>query len=115
MNKIKATKKEMKQNYKILGIGYCDLQYLLSYQKPVAYSSSRMYGWLCDYYNINGVIISTGYNHIDTKNMKDDYALVKEYEQKARKLSQSILQTKKVAKEVNKLLFELLKKLELNK
>ena len=107
MNKIKATKKEMKQNYKILGVGYCDLQYLLSYQKPVAYSSSRMYGWLCDYYNINGVIISTGYNYIDTKNMKDDYSLVKEYEQKARKLN--------TAKEVNKLLFELLKKLELNK
>ena len=50
MNKIKATKKEMKQNYRILSIGYCDAQYLLAYETPIAYSCG-LYGWSCDYYH----------------------------------------------------------------
>jgi hypothetical protein len=104
MNKIKATKKEMSRNYKILGVGYCDMQYLLQYQKPIAYSCGIL-GWSCDYYNINGIIISTGYSYIASKNMKDDYNLIKEYDKKAKELN--------TANEINKLLFELLDKLEL--
>jgi hypothetical protein len=103
MNKIKTTKKEMKQNYRILGVGYCEIQTLLKYQNPVAYSSG-VYGWACDYYYIDDVIISTGYSYIDNKNMKDDYNLIKEYEKKARSLNNK--------EEVNNLLFELISKLK---
>ena len=99
MNKIKATKKEMKQNYRILGVGYCDMQYLLNYESPVAYSSG-VYGWACDYYYVDGVVISTGYGYIDSKNMKDGYKLIKEYEQKARDVN--------TKEEVQKLLYELI-------
>jgi hypothetical protein len=86
MNKIKATKREMQSNYRILSIGYCDAQSLLAYESPVAYSSGSL-GWCCDYYYIEDVVISTGYSPISNKNMKKDYTLIKEYEQKARQLN----------------------------
>lgn len=86
MNKIKTTKKEMNENYRILSIGYCNAQYLLAYEAPVAYSAG-VYGWACDYYNIDGVIISTGYSPLKNKNMKDDYKLIREYENRAKSLN----------------------------
>lgn len=63
--KIKALKKEFK-GLNVLKVGYCKLQYLLSYKDPFAYSSG-VYGWACDYYDVGGydidnVIISTGYD-----------------------------------------------------
>jgi hypothetical protein len=99
MNKIKATMAEMRSNYRILGVGYCDMQHLLAYQTPVAYSAG-VYGWSCDYYEVKGVIISTGYSHLATKNMVDDYALIKSYEAKARLVHSR--------EETNALLIELL-------
>ena len=103
MNKIKATKKEMRENYRILSIGYCDAQSLLAYESPIAYSVCA-YGWACDYYDIEGVIISTGYSPLKSKNMKKDYKLIREYEEKAQKLN---------TREENKaLLIELLNKLK---
>ena len=102
MNKIKATKTEMKQNYKILSVGYCDMQYLLNYHNPIAYSSGS-YGWSCDYYEINNIIISTGYSPINSKNMLHNYELIREYEQKARALNNK--------EDIDLLLFELLDKL----
>jgi len=106
MNKIKATKKEMRNNYLILGVGYCDMQHLLAYQNQVAYSVG-VYGWACDYYDINGIIISTGYDYIASKNMKDNYKLIKEYEAKAKECN--------TAEETNDLLFKLLELLKIKK
>jgi hypothetical protein len=106
MNKIKAKKTEMKQNYKILGVGYCDMQYLLMYQQPISYSAG-VDGWACDYYYIKDVVISTGCSYIDTKNMSKDYKIIREYENKARDLNTS--------EEVNALLFELIDKLQVVK
>ena len=85
MKKIKVTKKEMRDNYLILGAGYCNMQFLLNYQKPVAYSAG-VYGWACDYYDVNGIVISTGYSYINTKNMRNDYNLINKYEKKAEKI-----------------------------
>ncbi len=104
MNKIRATKKEMRQNYRILSIGYCDAQYLLNYESPVAYSAGH-YGWSCDYYDIDGVIISTGYDTIANKNMKYDYKLIREYDDKARQFN--------TREEIRALLLELLDKLKI--
>lgn len=37
--KYKTTAKELKEGYyKIISVGYCDLQSLLSYKSPIAYS-----------------------------------------------------------------------------
>ena len=58
--KLRATKKEMREGYdKVLRIGYCNAQNLLWGEEPFAYSTGR-YGWCCDYYDIGGVLISTG-------------------------------------------------------
>lgn len=84
--KIKVTRKEMKNRFnKIIGIGYCDLQFLLQFADPFAYST-RSEGWACDYYNINGVLISTGYAYLDNKNTKHDYEMIREYDDKARNI-----------------------------
>lgn len=71
--KFKTTKKAMNANYNhIIRIGYCSAQNLLSYLKPIAYSV-RAEGWACDYYEVDGVLISTGYAPIGCKNMKYNY------------------------------------------
>ena len=45
---------------KVFSVGYCGAQNLLSGSSRFAYNSG-VYGWNCDYYNFNGVIICTGY------------------------------------------------------
>ena len=60
--KLKTTKKQIRENAKQLyAVGYCELDSLLVYQSPFAYSSG-VYGWACDYYQFDGVVISTGYS-----------------------------------------------------
>lgn len=81
--KYKTTAKEVKNGYyKIISVGYCDLQSLLSYTSPIAYASG-IYGWNFDVYEINGVAIATGYRGMPSKNSKADYTLIKEYEEKS--------------------------------
>ena len=78
--KLKTTKKAIREsNSVILNIGYCDLQHLLNYKQAFAYSSG-VYGWSCDYYDIKGVIISTGYGPIG---VEPDYNLIKAYNETA--------------------------------
>ena len=77
--KFKTTKKEMKENYdQILGIGYCNAQHLLKFENPIAYST-RSEGWACDYYDIDGILISTGYAPMDSRNVKKDYNTIISY------------------------------------
>lgn len=86
--KFKTTSKAIKQNYSqnyILNIGYCDLQYLLKYESPKAYTSG-VYGWNFDLYDIEGIAICTGYRGMPQG--KDfDYSLVRKYEEKAKKIA----------------------------
>jgi len=82
--KFKATKKEMKSRYnQIVGIGDSNLQFLLKFEEPIAYST-RSEGWACDYYDIDGILISTGYASLDSRNTKHDYNLVHGYDEQAR-------------------------------
>ena len=79
----KTTKKQIKDNYSsILKIGYCELQALLSYESPIAYNAG-VYGWNCDFYKLNDVIICEGYRPIG---QKVDYNLVRETESRAEKI-----------------------------
>jgi hypothetical protein len=80
---ILTTKKAIKENYKpIIAIGYCDAQTLLRYETPIAHSAG-VYGWSCDYYLVNGTLISTGYSPIEGIR---DYELTRKYEDKARNI-----------------------------
>jgi hypothetical protein len=77
--KIKASKKSFK-GQRVLRVGYCKLQYLLREREPFAYSSG-VYGWACDYYQMNGFIISTGYQPTGSQ---IDYAIIEQYDNTAR-------------------------------
>ena len=64
--KFKTTKKEVNEGYScVLKVGYCELQDLLHYQNPIAYTCG-VYGWNADIYNApeprwGGTAIVTGY------------------------------------------------------
>jgi hypothetical protein len=104
MHKIRATKREMKENYYVLCVSYCGAQTLLKYQNAVAYST-RAEGWACDYYEVDNVVISTGYAPIKSKNVICDYELIKKYEDRARKLESNYgLSYKQRKSRVNNLL-----------
>lgn len=102
--KIKTTRKEMKEGYSnIIGIGYCQAQYLLSGQDDYAYISGK-HGWACDIYKIdNNTIISTGYQPI--RNTTIDYNTLKVYEREAEKI---VCESKKDWDEKKKILNQLL-------
>lgn len=83
MEKILVTMKEIKKRHSdIIKIGYCQAQYLLKHKNPFAYST-RSEGWGCDYYNVNGIIISTGYATIGNS---IPYDLIESFENKAREI-----------------------------
>ena len=109
MKKVKVSKKQMKENYRILSVGYCDLQFLLKHRDPIAYSAGT-YGWSCDYYDIKGVVISTGYNPIKSKNVNDSYDLIKEYNEKARNIEYTTYE--EMISKLNDLLDEFIEKVK---
>ena len=79
--KLKTTNKAIRANFdKVISIGYCNAQYLLRYKRPFAYNCG-VYGWCCDFYEINNACISTGYRPIGEKL---DYNLLCDLEKKAR-------------------------------
>ena len=65
MQKLKTSQLKMKTFSPIvLGVGYCELQCLLNYESPIAYTSGK-YGWDCDLYMINDRFsIVTGYRYL---------------------------------------------------
>ena len=85
--KLQTTKTNIKKNFvTVLTVGYCELEYLLNYCSPFAYSAGS-YGWNCNFYQpstkYGGVCIATGYNTERMGGKRVSYELVKEYEQKA--------------------------------
>lgn len=111
--KLKTTKKEIKENsYYILSIGYCDAWYLLKGVNPFSYCSN-IYGWACDNYEINtgkhNIIISTGYDPINTRYLKlpkDFYKIIDKYNEKAKKINSEAIGWEKVQKKLVKLLYK---------
>ena len=81
--KLQTTNKQIKANFaKIVRIGYCDAQYLLSCKKPFAYTCG-VYGWNADFYEIGNACISTGYAPIGER---VDYTLLRQLEREAREI-----------------------------
>lgn len=69
---IKASKREVKESFYVVGVPYCDLQYLLRFVTPFAHSEG-VYGWQCDYYQVEGsnFVISTGYSTVQNIEIED--------------------------------------------
>ena len=83
--KFKTTKSAIMNGYcKVLSVGYCDLQNLLRYHNPIAYTCG-VYGWNCDIYQITDTFaIATGYRPFG--NVKSDYSLNREFDREAERI-----------------------------
>lgn len=82
--KVQTTKKAVKNNYsKIIRIGYCDLQTLLSLEEPFAYTAG-VYGWNANIYGLNGIALVTGYRTFGE--ISPSWELIEKYEQKAKEV-----------------------------
>ncbi len=113
--KLKATKRDVKARYNYIAkIGYCNAQHLLNYEEPFAYSE-RTEGWACDYYDIDGVLISTGYAPIESKNTDCTYDTVRIYDGEAEKIAgnHDLTWEEKRAK-IRELLQEFIKEIKVN-
>lgn len=106
--KAKVTKTAVKQNFStILSLGYCDVQYLTYFKRPFGYSCG-VNGWSCDYYDIDGVCLSTGYSPIGSD---VDYKLLVKFEKAAQKIVTDYnINYDLKAKKVNKLLTDFINK-----
>jgi len=110
MNKFKITKREAKENYYILSIGYCKLQNALSFHEPIAYSAGKD-GWSCDYYDINGVLISTGYSRLSSKRCNASNDEIKALDKAAWTIKgDHTLSYKEQKEKVNNLLYQFIEK-----
>nr|DAX35645.1 MAG TPA: hypothetical protein [Bacteriophage sp.] len=75
--KYKTTKKATQSNYRnIIKIGYADLQFLLKFTEPTAYTHG-VYGWNADVYDFGNIAIVTGYRPFG--NISPDYKIVDKY------------------------------------
>ena len=113
MSKTRLTKKFLNACYcNILGTGYCNLQFLLKFQEPFAYST-RAEGWACDYYNVDGVLISTGYSPLKSKGVRSCYELEHEYESIAREiLENSVISWEEKEESINRLLHKFVERIK---
>lgn len=83
--KFKTTRKAIVEgSSKIVSAGYCDLQYLLRYHEPTAYTCG-VYGWNFDVYMIDNLTICTGYRNMPGKTANN----IREYEEKAKKIAEN--------------------------
>ena len=80
--KYKTTRQALKKYYyNALAVGYCDAQHLLSWKSPDSYTCG-VYGWNFDAYDIDGVLITTGYRNL----LGERARFVSEFEEKAKKI-----------------------------
>ncbi len=78
--KYKTTRKEVMNGYaRVYSVGYCELQTLLRYKNPVAYTSGQ-YGWNADIYDFGRTAIVMGYRPFGTE---IPYETVRQYEHDA--------------------------------
>ena len=104
--KFKTTQKEIKNGYyNIISIPYCDAQFLLKGNDPIAYTAG-VYGWNANIHHINyNTCIVTGYRPFGESCNRD---ILRKYEQKARKIyeSDNIKKYDTKINKINKLLNE---------
>ncbi len=77
--KLKVTDKELARERYVFISGYCDLQYLLKYESPIAYASG-VNGWRYDVFKLDNVYVTTGYASPRGCNMRLPKELKEEFE-----------------------------------
>lgn len=79
--KLHTTQKYIRNLYgnSVFSVGYCDAWHLLRGVDPFAYNAG-IYGWNCDYYHLDGVIICTGYR----PHGRSNYDITREFEKRAK-------------------------------
>lgn len=83
--KFKTTSKQLKERFrKVIRLGYCQAQRLFP-ERMAQFYNAGVYGWNYDGIVVDNVLIVTGYRNLF--GIMPDYELVKEYEEKAEKLS----------------------------
>lgn len=85
---------------RLVSVGYCDLQTLLRYHSPMAYTCG-IYGWNFDVYEIHGLTICTGYRGMPGRTANN----VRKYEQAARDAMER-LDWREAKAEIERLLIE---------
>lgn len=108
--KYNTSKKAMRNYYgnNLYCVGYCELQYLLHYKNANAYSYG-VYGWSCDYYEMEEICISTGYSPIGKR---INYETAKKYNDKARELIHSPLHYEEITEKLNQLIKEFIQEIK---
>lgn len=108
--KLHTTQRAIRNAYpgKVISISYCAAYYLLAYQSPFAYNAG-VYGWNCDYYNIDGTVISTGYRP-HGKNV--NYDIVNKWNKKAQAVYDTVRDYNDRREIINGYLNEFIKELE---
>ena len=87
MDKMKLTKKDVMGRYNCVCVGYCELAYLLRYERPIGYTSG-VYGWNADIYYLGSqTVLVTGYRPFGKRL---DYNVVKEFEDRAREIAYTV-------------------------
>lgn len=81
--KYRTTKRDIQANYTTVSIGYCELQDLLAYEEPEAYTCG-VYGWNADIYSFGGIAIVTGYRPFGKIHL--DYEMIRKYNDTAKKI-----------------------------
>ena len=85
--RMKTTRKQIKQNYYCIAIGYGQLQHLLTYANSPYYTAG-VYGWNFDAYTFEykgcNVAICTGYRGMP--GISIPYAMENEFDNKAKKI-----------------------------
>ena len=79
--KFRTTQKAIKSGHSdVIRVGYCNLQHLLKFENPIAYTT-RVEGWAADVYSVKNRAIVTGYAPFG--NIKPPYDLVRKYDDQA--------------------------------
>lgn len=83
--KFRTSEKAIRENYSnIICTGYCNLQNLLNYKPPIAYTCG-VYGWNADVYEIDSsTVICTGYRPFGK--IRPSYELTRNYDRLAEKI-----------------------------
>lgn len=82
--KYRTTQRDVKNGYSnVIGVGYCNLQNLLSHETETAYTTRRE-GWAADIYDFGTVAIVTGYAPFG--NIRPAYDIQKKYDTAAEKI-----------------------------
>ena len=98
--KNRLTRNDIKTFNIRLSIPYATLQSLLSYIEPIGYNAG-IYGWNFDCYNIDGVLLMTGYRTIGKT---VERSIINKYEKQADSLNSQDISYESKKKEALKLL-----------